>query len=135
VGRELRRWCRRLRRVRYGPSVRFRDVAHLSVGAVHEPLIGELAPESCDVVSIDTGYTLTPGTSGEIQKNTATLTADRLVTLATKTAAEGDYFKITRSGSGAFNLSIGGLKNLATNTWCEVRYDGSAWYLAAYGAL
>jgi hypothetical protein len=30
------------------------------------PLIGGLAPESCDVVSIDTGYTLTPGTSGKI---------------------------------------------------------------------
>ena len=30
---------------------------------------------------------------------------------------------------------FGGLKNLITNTWCEVVYDGAAWYLAAYGTL
>ena len=34
---------------------------------------------------------------------------------------------MTRTGGGAFNLDLGGLKNLATNTWAEVIYDGSAW--------
>ena len=46
-----------------------------------------------------------------------------------------DRARVTRTGSGAFNLSVGGLKNLATNSWAEVVYDGSAWYLAAYGTL
>jgi hypothetical protein len=30
---------------------------------------------------------------------------------------------------------IGPLKALATNTWCEVTYDGSAYFLGAHGAL
>lgn len=67
--------------------------------------------------------------------HTGTLTADRAITLGTANAATGATIRITRTGSGAFNLSVGGLKNLATGTWCEVVYNGSAWSLTAYGAL
>lgn len=67
--------------------------------------------------------------------HTGTLTADRTITLGTANAATGAAIRVTRTGSGAFNLSVGGLKNLATAEWCEVVYNGSAWALAAYGTL
>ena len=86
-------------------------------------------------VATDAAFTLTPLTSAEEQKHTGTLTANRVVTLSTTNAYAGARFRITRTGGGAFALDIGGLKNLATNTWGEVIYDGSAWYLAASGAL
>lgn len=86
-------------------------------------------------VATDAGFTLTPITSAPEQKHTGTLTADRTITLSTTNAYAGARFRVTRTGSGAYNLSVGGLKNLTTNTWAEVVYDGSAWYLAAYGAL
>ncbi len=63
------------------------------------------------------------------------LTADRTLTLATANAYPGAHFRVTRTGSGAFVLSVGGLKNLVQNSWAEVIYHGSAWYLAASGAL
>lgn len=87
------------------------------------------------VVSSGAAFTLTVLTDAVNIQHTGTLVVDRTVTLSTTNARPGDEFNITRTGSGAFNLSIGGLKNLVTNTWCRVVYDGSAWYLAAYGAL
>ena len=86
-------------------------------------------------VATDAIFTLTIGTSAENIRHTGTLTNNRVVTLSTTDAYAGARFRITRTGGGAFNLDIGGLKNLATNTWCEVTFDGSAWYLSAYGAL
>ena len=86
-------------------------------------------------VATDAAFTLTTLISAERQKHTGTLTANRVVTLSTTNAYSGSLFHVTRTGAGAFNLDIGGLKNLIQNTWCEVVYDGSAWYLAAYGAL
>jgi hypothetical protein len=88
-------------------------------------------------VSSDAALTLTPLTSAEEQKHTGTLTTNRAVTLSTANAYAGARFKITRTGGGAFTLDVGTgpLKSLATNTWAEFVYDGSAWYLAGYGAL
>jgi hypothetical protein len=86
------------------------------------------------VSTANADFTLTPGVSGRYVKHTGTLTADRTVTLALG-GVVGDTIRITRTGTGAFNLSIGGLKNLITNTWCEVTFDGTAWFLASYGAL
>lgn len=85
----------------------------------------------------DANFSLTPGTSATEVRHTGTLTADRSVSLATASAVMGDRFRVTRTGGGAFGLLVGTgpLKSLATNTWCEVTYDGSAWYLSAYGAL
>lgn len=86
-------------------------------------------------VSSDVDYNLTVLVAAVQHRNTATLTANRTINLLTTNAYSGARFKITRTGAGAFNLSVGGLKNLAQNTWCEVVYDGAAWYLAEYGTL
>ncbi len=89
-----------------------------------------------NVVATNAAFTIFPFTapSGNVL-HTGTLTADRLVTLSTTFAYPGFKHKIVRTGSGAFNLDVGGLKNLVQNTWCEVTYNGSAWYLSGYGAL
>lgn len=84
-------------------------------------------------VATDAAFTLTPGTSAEVQCHTGTLTADRTITLGS--GQNGDVFEIARTGSGAFNLSVGGLKNLATNSWCRVVHDGTGWHLTAAGTL
>lgn len=86
-------------------------------------------------VTTDADFTLTAGTSAELQRHTGALTADRVITLATAGAQVGDAFEIARSGSGAFNLSVGELKDLVTGSWCRVVFDGSAWYVAAAGSL
>lgn len=90
---------------------------------------------SQQTIATDAAFTLTTMTSQVNVKHTGTLTANRLITLSTTNAYKGARFSITRTGAGAFNLDVGGLKNLITNTWCEVTYDGSAWYLSKYGAL
>lgn len=88
-------------------------------------------------VSTNADFTLTARSSTSTQLHTGTLTADRAVTLSTSGALAGDWFLITRTGAGAFNLNIGTgpLKALATNTWGLFMYTGSAWGLRAYGAL
>lgn len=88
-------------------------------------------------VATDAIFTLTAGTDAQNIQHTGTLTADRIVTLATAGTYAGANFLITRTGGGAFNLDVGTgpLKSLATDTWAKFVYDGAAWYLAAYGAL
>jgi hypothetical protein len=80
------------------------------------------------IVSSDADFTLTYGTSTEVQRHTGTLTSNRTISLSG--GATGAHYRVTRIGAGAFTLSVGGLKSLAQNTWCDVRYDGSAWVLA-----
>lgn len=92
------------------------------------------ALSSYATISTDAAATVSVAT-GRFIRHTGTLTADRTLTLSSTAARAGSALRITRTGIGAFNLSIGGLKNLATNTWAEVVFDGTAWYLAAYGAL
>jgi hypothetical protein len=87
------------------------------------------------VINTDADLTRNPITSASIVHHTGTLTADRTVTLSTTDAVGGMKMWFQRTGAGSFNLNIGGLKNLSTNTWCEVTYSGSAWILTAYGAL
>ena len=67
--------------------------------------------------------------------HTGTLTADRVLSLGTANAQTGSSIRVTRTGAGAFNLSVAGLKNLATSEWCEIVYNGSAFVLSAYGTL
>lgn len=86
-------------------------------------------------IATDANFTLTPHTSPERTRHTGTLTADRTITLSTTNAQAGQEFTITRTGAGAFNLIVGGLKNLATGQWCRVTYDGAAWYLSEFGSL
>lgn len=100
-------------------------------GRTPRQLLADLRKQG--TINSDANFNLVPGTNPEIIRHTGTLTADRNINLGT--GQSGDKFEITRTGAGAFNLSIGGLKNLTTNTWCHVVYDGTSWYLAAYGAL
>lgn len=86
-------------------------------------------------IATDAALTLAYLTNAPSIVHTGTLTADRAVTLPTANVPAGARFHVTRKGAGAFNLSVGGLKNLTTNTSCDVEYDGSAWTLTAYGSL
>lgn len=88
-------------------------------------------------IATNADFTLTPFASPEQTRHTGTLTADRAVTLSTTGAVVDQKFRITRTGAGAFNLNVGTgpLKALITNTWAEFVFDGTAWYLSAYGAL
>jgi hypothetical protein len=90
---------------------------------------------STQTIATDANFTLTPTTSPELTLHTGTLTADRTITLSNTNAQNGFRWRITRTGAGAFNLSVGGLKNLATNQWCEVTRIGGAWVLTAFGSL
>lgn len=84
--------------------------------------------------------TLSCGSSAPVQRFATALTAGRTVTLSTTGAYRGAKFRIVReaAATGSFNISVGTgpLKALtAAGQWCEVEYDGSAWFLSAYGTL
>lgn len=84
-------------------------------------------------VSTDADFTVTPSARGDYVRHTGTLTANRMVTLSV--APIGSTVRFLRTGSGAFNLSIGGIKNLTTGTWCEIIFTGSVWVVSGYGTL
>lgn len=85
-------------------------------------------------IATDADATFTAGAvSNSLIFHTGTLTADRAITLAA--ATDKWQARFVRTGAGAFNLSIGGLKNLTTGTWADVYYNGSAWVLMASGTL
>ncbi len=88
-------------------------------------------------VTTDADMTLTPLLSAPDVFHTATLAAARTITLSTTNAYDGARFRVSRTGAGAFTLSVGGLKSLSQNQWCEVVYSGAGngWRLAAYGTL
>ena len=87
----------------------------------------------------DAAATLTVGASDPVQRWDTTLTATRAVTLSTSGAYEGAKFHIVRTGLGAYvlNVGTGPLKAMPTSTaaWCEVTFDGTAWFLSGYGVL
>lgn len=72
------------------------------------------------------------------QSSTTTLTADRVLTLVAGTH-NGMTFKIIRSSAGAFNLNVTWnavvIKAMATGTWAEFIWNGTAWIVAASGTL
>jgi hypothetical protein len=90
-----------------------------------------------ETVATDAPIFLSYPESAPHLRHTGILTADRTVNLATRGAVPGATFVITRTGGGDFVLKVGEgpLKALKPNTWCEVTYDGKAWYLAKYGEL
>lgn len=89
--------------------------------------------EGHQTLATDVAFTINPFDPVET-RHTGTLTAARACTLGTSGAIAGQRKRLTRSGGGAFNITFAG-KSMATGTWAEAVYDGSAWYLAAYGAL
>jgi hypothetical protein len=86
-------------------------------------------------VASDANFTLTPLTSAPTQRHSGTLTANRTITLSATNAYNGCRFTIVRTGGGAFNLTVGALRNLATGQWAIVEFDGGGWQLVAAGAL
>jgi hypothetical protein len=99
---------------------------------------------SVDGVSSDNGdasislYSYTPG---KTQLFNTPLTTNRVVSLSTAGASVANdgkcKFKVVRTAAstGAFTLSVGGLKSLSAGQWCEVEYNGSSWMLTAFGSL
>lgn len=85
----------------------------------------------------DTSQTLTVGTDAQIQRWATALTANRTVTCSTTGAANGDSFRVVRTGLGAFTLDVCGLKTIASATAAsvDVAYSGSAWVLTGYSPL
>lgn len=85
----------------------------------------------------DTSQTIVVNVDAPIQRWATTLTANRTVTLSTTGAANGDKFRIVRTGLGAFTLAVGALKTIpsATAAFVDVMFDGAAWVLTGYGTL
>lgn len=83
----------------------------------------------------DASFTLNADQDVPIQRMATALTANRTVTLGTGFA--GAWFRIVRSGLGAFTVDVGGLKTIpsATAAFVEVGHDGSGWILTGYGVL
>lgn len=83
----------------------------------------------------DASITIKPGTDVEFQRFATALTANRTVTLGT--GHLGAFFRVVRTGLGAFTLDVGGLKTIASATaaFVDVAHDGTAWRLVGYGAL
>ena len=82
-------------------------------------------------ITLPANFLLCPTT---ILQNSA-LTANRMMTLPTQNIEPGDRLRVTRTAGGAFSRSVGGLKSLTQNTWCDVEWTGGAWVLTASGAL
>jgi len=112
-----------------GAALTAADVLAGSIGVVNLVLNGVQLYDN-------TPATLTFGVTKQNCYWNTDLTADRAVALSTIGAVEGAKFKITRF-TGAFNLNVGTgpLKAVPANSWCEVTFDGTAWFLSKYGAL
>jgi hypothetical protein len=81
--------------------------------------------------------TLTVGGSARTINVTGPLTGNVVYTLSGTDAINGDRFRIVRatSATGAFTIDVGGLKSLSVGQWCDIEYNGSTWYLTAFGSL
>ncbi len=88
-------------------------------------------------VSIDADFSISVGGDAKVIRHTATLTAPRAATIISSGAIEGSRTRIVRTGAGAFALTVGpgALKSMATGTWADFTFDGSAWFLSGAGAL
>jgi len=106
----------------------------------NDPVFQSMRDMSSQQTITDIAFALTPGTSPYHTRHVGTMVGSVAATLNLPAAllmAQGLSYRITRTstGAGTLNVGPGPLKALATNEWCEVTYDGSAYYLSAYGAL
>lgn len=85
----------------------------------------------------DANTTLTVGTSAWTQIYDTPITTGRTVTLSTTKAHNGAKFRVVRTAAatGASNVSVGGLKNLAAGQWCDVEMSEDGWILTGFGSL
>lgn len=89
--------------------------------------------EGYSTLATDAAFTINPFDPANLL-HTGTLTAARACTLGTSGAITGQRKRLTRTGGGAFNITFAG-KNVATGQWAEAVYNGTAWYLSAFGSL
>lgn len=106
-----------------------------SLSGLSAAAAAKLSIPAITTIATDAAATVTPSVTYTQVFHTGTLTAARTITLTTAGQTTGSVIRFTRAGSGAFNLNIGALKALATNTWCDVIFNGTAWVLTAYGTL
>lgn len=99
-------------------------------------MFNNMVPSVGDDVG-DAGTTLTWGKSALTQVFATAIAAPRTVTLSTTGAVNGAKYRIVRqaTATGASAISVGGLKNLAVGQWCDVEFNGTAWFLSAFGSL
>jgi len=118
-------------------AIAINDVTGLSssLSGLSAAAAGKLSIPAIQAISTDAAATVSPSVTNTIVLHTGTLTANRAVTLSTSGITTGSIIRVVRTGTGAFSLTIGGLKALATNTWCDVVFNGTAWQLIAYGTL
>lgn len=67
-----------------------------------------------------------------IQYNT-TLTANRTITLPV--APRGSILRVTRPATGAYNLSVNGIKTLIAGEWGMFQSNGATWFELSFGSL
>lgn len=118
-------------------TIAINDVNGLStsLSGLSSAAAAKLAIPALVTIATDAAATVSPSATNTVVFHTGTLTANRAVTLSTSGIATGSTIRVIRTGTGAFNLTIGGLKALASNTWCDVVFNGTAWQLIAYGTL
>lgn len=92
----------------------------------------------------DADYTVTIQGAFTTVIHTAPLTAARACILPIANVPDGSECRVSRKGSGSFNLNVYNntttgtlLKGLAINTWADFMFDGvaGAWIETAYGSL
>lgn len=85
----------------------------------------------------DNDVVLVNFTDAPIQRFATALTGNKTVTLPTADNYNGAFFRIVRSGLGAFTLDVGGLKTIPNSTAAvvDVTHDGTAWRLTGYMLL
>lgn len=91
---------------------------------------------SFSAVTADSNYSVPRGGS-VLQVLTATLTADRTVTLPTGVGStmRGQEHRFSHRGTGG-NWIIGSTgKTLTPGQWCDVAFSGASWVVTASGAL
>ncbi len=76
-------------------------------------------------------------TDTRTQRFTVALTADRTIALPTTGLFAGLGFRINRTDTAAFTLTIGTVRTIPSGTreWLDVEYTGAAWVLTARGVL
>lgn len=122
------------------------DYAYFDSNGSNSNFVLELSPgfmgkkvrQSTSADRGDNSITIAVGTDAVTQRFATTLTANRTVTFSTSNAVNGDKFRITRTGGGAFNLGTTGTfnnKSLTQNQWADYEFSGSGWYLTGFGSL
>ncbi len=76
-------------------------------------------------------------TDTRTQRFTVALTADRTIALPTTGLFAGLSFRINRTDTALFTLTIGTVRVIPSGTreWLDVEYTGAAWVLTARGVL